>query len=93
MFAISFDLNIEALKKHYSETAPKNAYRELGKHFNKNGFHREQGSMYYGDESVTILKTTMVIVGLKKEFPWLKECCTGLRHTLIVEENALEWLE
>ena len=53
MYAIAFDLDQEALKIHYPGNTPTNAYEAIRRGLEKFGFQRQQGSVYFGNESVT----------------------------------------
>jgi hypothetical protein len=49
MYAIAFDLDQAALKRHYPGSYPENAYDDICREFRAHRFHRQQGSVYFGD--------------------------------------------
>ncbi|MBV8644325.1 MAG: virulence factor, partial [Candidatus Eremiobacteraeota bacterium] len=49
MYAIAFDLVIDDLRTHYSATSPNNAYAEVRRILEEDGFAWRQGSVYFGD--------------------------------------------
>ncbi len=52
MYAIAFDMDIEALRANYGDPY-NNAYLEIRRVLQGFGFAWQQGSVYYGSEAVT----------------------------------------
>lgn len=57
-YAVNFDLKIADLRKYYSATNPKGAYKEIAKYMEKNGFSHRQWSGYISEGTMT--KTELV---------------------------------
>jgi virulence-associated protein VapD len=76
MFAISFDMTISELKVHYGDPY-NNAYYEIGKILEKNGFTWIQGSTYLttSDDMSNLVK---VIMDLSK-IEWFKKSVRDIR--------------
>jgi virulence-associated protein VapD len=89
MYAIAFDLRISDLETHYSGNSYNNAYADIKKFLSANGFTRQQGSVYFGDETINAVKCVMVTNALSQKFSWFKQCVTDVRMLRIEEDNDL----
>lgn len=88
MYAIAFDLDTEKLKIHYG-TSYNNAYGDIRKFLASNGFANKQGSLYYGDSTVTMVGAVVVIANLAKAHPWLEKCVTDIRILQLMASDDL----
>ena len=88
MYAITFDLVVEELMKHYP-TAYNNAYGDIGKFLNTKGFSRQQGSVYFGNEEINAVTTVVAITEMSQALPWFKQCVSDIRMLRIEENNDL----
>ena len=61
--SVTFDFKIADLKKYYSFTSPKNAYRKIGNYLVKNGFEKTKDSDY-----ITYFKSKTETIELIKNF-------------------------
>ena len=89
MYAISFELAVSKLETHYPGNHYNNAYSDIKKFLDSNGFSRQQGSVYFGNDNVTAVTTVMTVNAMSREFPWLKACMTDIRMLRIEENNDL----
>lgn len=89
MYAISFDLKVSALEQNYPGNSYQNAYGDIKKFLANHGFSNQQGSVYFGDETVNAVKTVMTVNTMSQQFPWLKACVTDIRMLRIEENNDL----
>jgi len=89
MYAIAFDLNQEQLGKHYPGKAPNYCYEVVAKFLKKYGFERQQGSVYFGDQTVTAVSCVVAVQELTKEQEWFRYCVTDIRMLRIEENNDL----
>ena len=89
MYAIAFDLNQEQLNIHYPGNSPTNAYEAIRGIMEKYGFHRQQGSVYFGNESVTPVTCVMVVQAVQKRHPWFGKAVSDIRMLRIEEHNDL----
>jgi virulence-associated protein VapD len=64
VYAIAFDMDIEALRANYGEPY-NNAYLEIRRVLQRHGFTWQQGSVYFGGETVTAV-TWRVTIGAEK---------------------------
>ena len=63
---------------------------DIKKFLNSKGFSNQQGSVYFGDETINAVKTVMTVNAMSTQFPWLKNCVTDIRMLRIEENNDLE---
>lgn len=76
MFAIAFDLDQAALKKHYAKSASQ-AYEDIRRILEKHTFLRIQGSVYTSDNA-DMTHVFYAMQDLHKE-PWIKHCVSDIR--------------
>ena len=78
MYAVSFDMEISKLKKHYWE--PYNpAYDEIRKTMDKLGFDWVQWSLYLARESKNSLTIVYKAIDKLKNIDWFKESVRDIR--------------
>ena len=88
MYAIAFDMDIESLKLHYGDPY-NNAYSEIKKVLQKSGFTRQQGSVYFGNESVNAVTCVLAAIDLSSTLPWFAASVRDIRMLRIEELNDL----
>lgn len=89
MYAITFDMMIEELKKHYHNSSYNNAYSDISNVLSDYGFTRRQGSVYFGDEDVTPVTCVNAVQELEELFPWFTKSVRDVRMLRIEENNDL----
>lgn len=88
MYAIAFDMDIESLRQNYGD--PYNgAYLEIRKILERFGFRWQQGSTYFGGESVNAVSCVMAAMELGRELPWFSVSVRDIRMLRIEENNDL----
>ena len=87
--AVYFDLKIDDLKKHYSEKAPKGAYRRIKTLMLANGFHHAQYSGYHSTTKMRDLEVIDVIEKMRDALPWLGKCANHFEVTNIGANSDL----
>lgn len=88
MYAISFDLDIAALKQAYGKSY-ENAYEKIGRVFKEEGFSWTQGSVYFGDETVDAVTCVLAVQRLTKAYPWFAAAVRDIRMLRIEDNNDL----
>src|SRR5947209_4916866 len=70
MYAIAFDLDQDALKTHYPNVSHNRAYEDIRKVLEGFGFRWQQGSVYFGNDTVTPVTCVMAVQAVQREHPW-----------------------
>jgi virulence-associated protein VapD len=89
MYAICFDLDQEALKRHYPAPAYTHAYDDICRVLEKYGFARQQGSVYFGNDHVTPVICVMAAQAIQRKHSWFAKVLTDIRMLRIEENNDL----
>lgn len=90
MYAIACDLDTEMLKKTYPSESFNNAYADIrNKLVSSHGFTWQQGSVYFGGETVNAVTCVIAVVDLTQTFPWFAPSVRDIRMLRIEEQNDL----
>ncbi len=88
MYAIAFDMDIESLRANYGEPY-NNAYLEIRKILQRHGFSWQQGSVYFGNESINAVTCVLAAMDLSRSLPWFAASVRDIRMMRIEELNDL----
>ena len=88
VYSIAFDMDIEALRTHYGDPY-NNAYLEIRRVLQRHGFTWQQGSVYFGGESVTAVTCVLAAQDLAQSLPWFAASVRDIRMMRIEELNDL----
>src|SRR3954465_7358523 len=88
VYAIAFDMDIEQLRAHYGDPY-NNAYLEIRRVLERHGFQWQQGSVYFGDETVTSATVMVAVIDLTTQLPWFAASLRDIRMLRIEEMNDL----
>jgi virulence-associated protein VapD len=88
VYAIAFDVDIEQLRTHYGDPYNK-AYLEIRRVLQRHGFAWQQGSVYFGGESVTAVTCVLASIDLAQSLPWFAASVREIRMLRIEELNDL----
>lgn len=89
MFAIAFDLDTETLKASYHNDSWQNAYNDIARFLRKEGFDRQQGSVYFGNDEVNMVSCQVAIQRLTLEYDWFAPSVRDIRMLRIEDNNDL----
>jgi virulence-associated protein VapD len=89
VYAITFDLDTQTLEELYGNTSWRNAYTDIRNTLKKHGFDWQQGSVYFGDNSVTAVSCVLATQDLTRTLPWFKASVRDIRMLRIEENNDL----
>ena len=89
MYAITFDLDTDTLKKSYHNASWQNAYNDIAKFLRTHGFDRQQGNVYFGNESIDSVKCQIAVQRLTLEYDWFAPSVTDIRMLRIEDNNDL----
>jgi len=88
-YAITFDLDTQCLNEAYPLQTYNNAYGDVKRFLLSNGFAWQQGSVYFGDETVDAVKCVIVVQQLVKKYPWFAACAKDVRMLRVEDNNDL----
>jgi virulence-associated protein VapD len=88
MYAIAFDMDIESLRENYGDPY-NNAYIEIRKILQRHGFNWQQGSVYFGGESINAVTCVMAAIDLSRQLSWFAASVRDIRMLRIEELNDL----
>jgi len=89
MYAITFDIDTNCLNEQYHNDSSTNAYGDIRKFMEANNFNWQQGSVYFGNESITAVSCVTTIQKLANSYPWFRSCVKDVRMLRIEENNDL----
>lgn len=89
VYAISFDLDTAVLEETYQNESWRNAYSDVRKALEGQGFARIQGAVYFGDESVDAVTCVLAVQSLATSFDWFAPAVRDIRMLRIEDNNDL----
>ena len=90
MYAITFDLEISALKETYPNDSYTNAYMDIRKVLvDEYGFDWQQGSVYFGGSKVDAVTCVLAVQELASRYDWFTPSVRDIRMLRIEENNDL----
>lgn len=88
MYAIAFDLDTSKLQETYGKPSWQNAYNDIKTFLAKEGFSRQQGSVYFGDiNKVNAVTCVLVTTKMSAQWPWFAVSVKDIQM-LRIEENS-----
>jgi virulence-associated protein VapD len=88
VYAIAFDMDIESLRQNYGDPY-NNAYTEIKKVLQSHGFSPQQGSVYFGNETINAVSCVLAAQDLARQLPWFNTSVRDIRMLRIEELNDL----
>lgn len=88
-YAIAFDLDTDTLQQLYPSPSWNNAYADIRRFLQENGFDHKQGSVCFGDETIDAVTCVLVAQRLADEFDWFQPCVQDIRMMRIEDNNDL----
>lgn len=89
VFAIAFDLDTDTLKRSYHNDSWQNAYNDIGRFLRSQGFDRQQGSVYFGNQDVDMVRCQTAVQYLTLEYDWFAPSVSDIRMLRIEDNNDL----
>lgn len=90
MYAITFDLEMAALRASYPNDSYANAYTDIRKVLvDEYGFDWQQGSVYFGSAAVDAISCVLAIQDLASRYGWFAPSVRDIRMLRIEENNDL----
>ncbi len=88
VYAIAFDMDSEQLRVHYGDPH-NNAHLEIRRILESHRFQWQQGSVYFGDPTVTAATVMVAVIDLSTRLPWFAAAVRDIRMLRIEELNDL----
>ena len=88
-YAIIFNLDAPTLETTYPTPIWTDAYKDIARFLRSEGFDRQQGSVYFGNDDVRSKDCIKVVMDLDAMFPWFKPSVRDIRMMQITEEDTL----
>ena len=80
IYAIAFDLDTTILQQTYHVAAYTNAYTDIRARLVANhGFTWQQGSVYFGGDTVNAVTCVVAVIDLTNTFPWFAASVRDIR--------------
>jgi virulence-associated protein VapD len=89
MYSIMFDMDTAALEASYQNASWQNAYNDIARVLDRHGFTRQQGSVYFGDDSVDAVRCVIAVQDLTRSFVWFSAAVRDVRMLRIEDNNDL----
>ena len=87
--AINFDLDTKKLKLYYPNSNYRQAYRDIKKFLENNGFKHRQFSGYISQTPMSHTQITFIIKALGSKYSWLSKCVRRFDVTNIGKEHDM----
>lgn len=88
VYAIAFDLDTTAAEA-ICGPGWRGCYEKISAVFMEHGFGRQQGSVYFGDESSDAVRCVMAVQELDRKYAWFGRVVRDLRMLRVDEDNDL----
>jgi virulence-associated protein VapD len=88
VYAIAFDIDIESLRQNYGDPY-NNAYAEIKRVLQAHGFSPQQGSVYFGNETINAVSCVLAAQDLARQLSWFSTSVRDIRMLRIEELNDL----
>jgi virulence-associated protein VapD len=90
VYAITFDLDTEILQQAYPTSSWSNAYFDIQRFLEENGFEHMQGSVFFSnDRDINAVTCITTVQDMSEEFSWLVPSLKDIRMLRIEENNDL----
>jgi virulence-associated protein VapD len=89
VYAITFDMDTTALQASYHNPAWQNADNDIGQTLAEHGFARQQGSVYFGDDTVDPVRCVLAVQALARKHVWFRPSVRDIRMLRIEDDNDL----
>ena len=89
VYAITFDFDTQMLEQLYHADSWRNAYSDVWRFLEANGFENKQGSVYFALDEIDATDCIAVVQDLADEYDWFTPCLRDIRMLRIEENNDL----
>ena len=88
-FAIMFDLDVQILQDLYPSHSWNDAHTDIRSFLEENDFEHKQGSVYFGGNTIDVVRCVIVAQTMSRKFPWFAPSVKDMRMLRIEENNDL----
>ncbi len=89
MYAVTFDFDTETLERLYHNESWRNAYSDVRRFLENNGFENKQGSVYFAIDEIDATECIATLQELAEEYDWFTPSLRDIRMLRIEENNDL----
>ena len=89
VYAITFDFDTELLEQLYHDDSWRNAYQDVRRFLEANGFENKQGSVYFALDEIDATDCIAVVQDLADEYDWFVPSLRDIRMLRIEENNDM----
>ena len=89
VYAITFDFDTETLEQLYKNASWRNAYADVRRFLEDNGFENKQGSVHFAVDDIDATDCIAVVQDLADEYDWFVPSLRDIRMLRIEENNDL----
>ncbi|MEM6944867.1 MAG: virulence factor [Pseudomonadota bacterium] len=89
MYAITFDMDTSRMEELYPGASWRNGYNEIKSILREHGFDWQQGSVYFGRETVNAVTCVLAVQDVAKRLDWFSPSVRDVRMLRIEEFNDL----
>jgi virulence-associated protein VapD len=89
MYAIAFDMDTAVMEREYGNPNWRKGYAEVRDALAGHGFGHQQGSVYFGNETVTAVSCVLAAQDVARQLPWFADAVRDIRMLRIEEDNDL----
>jgi virulence-associated protein VapD len=89
MYAIAFDLDTASMEAAYPGDSWRNGYKEVKAILAEHGFGWQQGSVYYGNNDVTVISAVLAAQALSRRLSWFKASVKDIRMLQLLAHDDL----
>lgn len=87
---LTFDIDTNILKKILGEKNYSNAYTQIRKFMENEGWIHIEGSVYMSKKPMSSTKVALLINDLKKKYPYLTKCIREMHQSDISNVHSVE---
>ncbi len=88
-YANTFDFDTSLLEQLYPNQSWRNAYSDVRRFFEENGFENKQGSVYFALDDVDAVECIALVQDLAQTYDWFTPSLKDIRMLRIEENNDL----
>ena len=89
MYAITFDFDMEVLEKLHHNASRCDAYADVRRFLEDNGFENKQGAVYLAVGDISAVECVATVQDLSDEFDWFTPSLRDIRMLRIEKNNDL----